>query len=272
MKRLTSITGLFAPTLAIVALTLTGIGAARAQRPTPTPAPAPAQSQTSPPPAQEQQPAQTPPAEQTTKPAPAQTAPARPGQATRAPAAPAFAPIEIDPKPFVTKEGVRIEKTWIPMSDGAKLAVTLYSPGDAKPTDKFPAILEYIPYRKDDWQEQWDYELHSYFVLHGYVSARVDIRGTGTSEGAPPDREYSEQEQKDGMEVIAWLASQSWSSGGVGMMGISWGGFNALQLASRRPPALKTIIAAHATEQLFHDDVHYIDGILHADNCKLGMD
>jgi putative CocE/NonD family hydrolase len=278
MKRLTSIKGLFPAALAILALTLIALGGARAQRPAlastigQAPAPPPAQSQTSNPPAQGQEPAQAPSAEQTAKPAPAQAAPAGPAQKTRPPAAPAFAPIEIDPKPFVTKEGVRIEKTWIPMSDGVKLAVTLYSPGDAKPTDKFPAILEYIPYRKDDWQEQWDYELHSYFVLHGYVSARVDIRGTGTSEGAPPDREYSEQEQKDGMEVIAWLASQTWSSGSVGMMGISWGGFNALQLASRRPPALKTIIAAHATEQLFHDDVHYIDGILHADEYELGMD
>jgi uncharacterized protein len=216
-------------------------------------------------------------ARQNQTPAPAQAQqPAQAPPSTSAPArtpAPALAPVpEYPAKPIVTKEGVRIEKTWIPMSDGVKLAVTLYSPGDAKAGEKFPAILEYIPYRKDDWQEQWDYELHSYFVLHGYVSARVDIRGTGTSEGTPPEKEYSEQEQKDGLEVIAWLASQPWSSGTVGMMGISWGGFNALQLASRRPPALKTIIAVHATEQLFHDDIHYIDGILHADEYELGMD
>ncbi len=102
--------------------------------------------------------------------------------------------------------GIRIEKTWVPMPDGVKLAVTLYLPEGAKPAEKFPAILEYIPYRKDDWQESWDYELHSYYVLRGYVSARVDIRGTGTSEGAPPDREYSRVEQSDCTEVIAWLA------------------------------------------------------------------
>ncbi len=258
MKRFTSRKSSFAAGFALATLALMAFGVEQS----------PAQSQSSPPPAQEQEP--TPPAEQNPKPAqaPATGTP----QTSKPPAPPALAPIEIAPKPFVTKEGIRIEKTWIPMTDGVKLAVTLYSPGDAKPTDKVPAILEYIPYRKDDWQEQWDYELHSYFVLHGYVSARVDIRGTGSSEGAPPDREYSEQELKDGMEVIAWLAAQPWSSGSVGMMGISWGGFNALQLASRRPPALKTIIAAHATEQLFHDDIHYIDGILHADEYELGMD
>ena len=161
--------------------------------------------------------------------------------------------------------GIRIQKTWIPMPDGVKLAVTLYLPEGASPSEKFPSILEYIPYRKDDWQESWDYELHSYYVLRGYVSARVDIRGTGTSEGAPPEREYSRIEQSDCTEVIAWLARQPWSNGNVGMTGISWGGFNALQMASRRPPALKAIIAVAATENLFHDDIHYIDGIMHAD-------
>ncbi|MFZ0968971.1 MAG: CocE/NonD family hydrolase, partial [Candidatus Acidiferrales bacterium] len=74
-----------------------------------------------------------------------------------------------DSKPLYS--GIRIEKTWIPMPDGVKLAVTLYLPEGAKPAEKFPAILEYIPYRKDDWQESWDYELHSYYVLRGYVSA-----------------------------------------------------------------------------------------------------
>jgi len=168
--------------------------------------------------------------------------------------------------------GIRIQKTWIPMPDGVKLAVTLYLPEGASPSEKFPSILEYIPYRKDDWQESWDYELHSYYVLRGYVSARVDIRGTGTSEGAPPEREYSRIEQSDCTEVIAWLARQPWSNGNVGMTGISWGGFNALQMASRRPPALKAIIAVAATENLFHDDIHYIDGIMHADEYELGMD
>ncbi|MGB9402270.1 MAG: CocE/NonD family hydrolase [Candidatus Acidiferrales bacterium] len=168
--------------------------------------------------------------------------------------------------------GIHIEKTAIPMADGVKLAVTLYMPEGAKAGEKFPVILEYLPYRKDDWSTARDYSLHSYFVLRGYASARVDIRGTGASDGIPPEREYSQQEQKDGMEVIAWLARQPWSNGNVGMMGISWGGFNSIQIATRRPPALKAIIAVDATEQLFHDDIHYIDGIMHADEFELGMD
>lgn len=167
---------------------------------------------------------------------------------------------------------VTLENSYIPLSDGVRLAVTLYKPTGAHRADKFPAILEYLPYRKDDWAAARDYTLHSYFVKRGYVSARVDIRGTGASEGHPPDREYSQQEQKDGMEVIAWLARQPWCNGNVGMIGISWGGFNSIQMATRRPPALKAIIAVDATEQLFHDDVHYIDGVMHVDEYELGMD
>jgi len=158
------------------------------------------------------------------------------------------------------------------MIDGVRLAVSLYMPEGAKPDDKFPAILEYLPYRKDDWTLSRDWNLHTYFVRRGYVVARVDIRGTGASEGAPPDREYSDQEQQDGLEVIAWLARQPWSSGTVGMMGISWGGFNAIQMARLHPPELKAIIAVCATEELFHDDIHYIDGLMHVDEFEPAMD
>ena len=44
--------------------------------------------------------------------------------------------------------------------------------------------------------------------------------------------EYTAQELNDAVEVINWLAKQQWCSGTVGMMGISWGGFNALQVAA----------------------------------------
>ena len=175
-----------------------------------------------------------------------------------------------DPQPMYA--GTRVEHDWIAMKDGTRLAVNLFFPANAKPADRFPAILEYLPYRKDDWALERDYGLYSYFSRFGYVGARVDIRGTGASDGAPPDREYSEQEQLDGMEVIAWLASRPWSNGNVGMQGISWGGFNSIQMAMRHPPALKAIISVDSTDDLFHDDIHYIDGLMHADEFELGMD
>ncbi|MGO8984506.1 MAG: CocE/NonD family hydrolase [Terriglobales bacterium] len=167
---------------------------------------------------------------------------------------------------------VRMEQQSIPMPDGIRLAATLYMPDNPKPGGKFPALLEYLPYRKDDATAARDYPIHAYFAEHGYVSVRVDIRGFGASEGAPTDREYSEQEQLDGEQVIAWLAAQPWSTGKVGMFGISWGGFNSIQMAMRHPPALKAILAVDATEQLFHDDIHYIDGMMHFDEFELNMD
>lgn len=168
--------------------------------------------------------------------------------------------------------GFKVVQTVIPMPDGVKLAANLYMPADLAPGEHVPALLEYLPYRKDDDQLMEDYSHHAYFARHGYVGVRVDIRGFGNSEGVVPPREYSEQEQKDGERVIAWLAKQPWSNGNVGMLGISWGGFNSIQMAMRRPPALKAILAVAATEALFTEDVHYIDGIMHLDEFEVAMD
>jgi predicted acyl esterase len=174
--------------------------------------------------------------------------------------------------PSVPAYGLRIKNAWIPMKDGVRLSVTLYMPDGAKPGEKFPAILEYQPYRKDDAMAVRDYEIYPYFARRGYVCARVDIRGFGTSEGIPTDREYSEQEQSDGLQIISWLARQTWANGNVGMMGISWSGFNSLQMAMLHPPELKAILAVDATAELFHDDIHFIDGMTHIDEFELNMD
>ena len=72
--------------------------------------------------------------------------------------------------------------------------------------------------------------------------------------------EYAQQEQDDGVELIAWLAAQPWCNGAVGMMGISWGGFNGLQIAARRPPALKAIVTICSTDDRYADDAHYMGG------------
>lgn len=174
--------------------------------------------------------------------------------------------------PSAPTHGVRLEKTWIAMKDGVRLAVTLYRPAESKAGEHFPALLEYLPYRKDDDEAIRDYGTHAYFARRGYVGARVDIRGFGASEGTPPDREYSAQEQQDAEEIIAWLARQPWSNGNVGMLGISWGGFNSIQMALRKPPALKAILAVAATDELFKEDVHYMDGVFHVDEFELTMD
>jgi uncharacterized protein len=162
-----------------------------------------------------------------------------------------------------------VREARIPVRDGTELAATLYLPADGPAV---PVLLEYLPYRKDDAMLARDYGMYAYMARHGYAGARVDIRGTGRSGGNLPEGEYTETEQRDAEDVIAWLAAQPWCTGAVGMWGISWGGFNAIQVAMRRPPALKAIIAVDASDDLFHDDVHYIDGLLHLDEYALMID
>ncbi|MDG5789887.1 CocE/NonD family hydrolase [Evansella sp. AB-P1] len=150
------------------------------------------------------------------------------------------------------------EHVWIPMSDGKKLAATIWLPEDAE-DNPVPAILEYIPYRKNDFTAIRDSIRHPYFAGHGYASVRVDIRGSGDSDGILLD-EYLKQEQDDALEVLDWLAAQPWCTGSVGMIGKSWGGFNSLQVAARQHPALKSIITLCSTDDRYSDDVHYRGG------------
>jgi hypothetical protein len=144
----------------------------------------------------------------------------------------------------------------------------LWLPADAE-RHPVPALLEYLPYRKRDSTRLRDGATHHYFAGHGYACARVDIRGTGDSDGLIDD-EYTRQEQDDALEVIAWLAAQPWCSGRVGMFGISWGGFNSLQVAARRPPALKCIITVGSTDDRYATDVHYMGGCMTKDNPDWG--
>ena len=159
-----------------------------------------------------------------------------------------------------------LENVFIPMPDGARLAARIWMPEDAgeRPV---PAILEYIPYRKRDRKRRRDQEIHHYFAGHGYASARVDLRGSGDSDGVLED-EYLQQELDDGVAIIDWLVAQPWCDGNVGMMGISWGGFNGLQIAAMRPPALKCIITVCSTDDRYADDVHYMGGCLLGDNLS----
>jgi putative CocE/NonD family hydrolase len=152
-----------------------------------------------------------------------------------------------------------LDPVWIPLSDGTRLCARIWLPVDAE-ADPVPAILEYLPYRKDDVHAADDAMMHPYFAGHGYAAVRVDIRGSGDSDGVLLD-EYHVQEQDDALEVIAWIARQPWCTGAVGMMGISWSGFNSLQVAARRPPALKAIITACSTDDRYDNDVHYYGGL-----------
>jgi len=159
-----------------------------------------------------------------------------------------------------------VEHCWIPMKDGVKLSARLWIPETAYKA-AVPAILEYIPYRKRDLKRDRDEPIHGWFAGHGYASVRVDIRGSGDSEGVLKD-EYLQSELDDGVTILEWIANQDWCSGEVGMIGISWGGFNGLQIAAMQPPQLRAVIAVAATDDRYSDDVHHMGGCLLGDNLS----
>jgi len=161
-----------------------------------------------------------------------------------------------------------IEDLGIHMPDGCRLSARVWRPKNAHDAP-VPVILEYLPYRKRDGTIARDSLTHPYFAQRGYACVRVDMRGNGDSQGIMED-EYTEQELSDGEAVIAWLAAQPWCDGSVGMMGISWGGFNGLQLAERAPDALKAVITLCSTVDRYADDIHYKGGCLLNENMGWG--
>lgn len=155
-----------------------------------------------------------------------------------------------------------VEGLMIPLPDGTRLAAKLWRP---KGAGRYPAILEYLPYRYRDGTRTRDQSMHGWLAAQGYACLRVDIRGMGDSEGVLHD-EYSAQELQDGCDLIGWIADQGWCDGQVTMIGISWSGFNGLQIAALQPPALKSVITVGSTDDRYATDVHYIGGCLSKDN------
>ena len=148
------------------------------------------------------------------------------------------------------------EDVSIPVRDGTRLYARIWRPVTDEPV---PALLEYLPYRLGDWTAPRDAQRHPWYAGNGYASVRVDVRGHGNSEGMPGD-EYDATELADGVAVVEWLAEQPWCSGRVGMFGISWGGFNSLQIAALAPEPLKAIVTVCSTDDRYDNDVHYMGG------------
>lgn len=159
-----------------------------------------------------------------------------------------------------------IETEWVTMPDGCRLAARIFLPSDAERAP-VPAILEFLPYRRRDYTRLRDDRQHAWMAARGYACIRVDMRGTGDSDGLTHG-EYLQAELDDAVSIIEWVAAQPWCTGKLGMMGISWGGFNALQVAAMRPPALKAIITACSTDDRYADDIHWMGGCLIADNVN----
>ena len=161
-----------------------------------------------------------------------------------------------------------VENEWIPMQDGIRLAARFWIPegATAKPV---PVVFEYLPYRLWDDLRWRDDATAANLAPYGIAFVRVDVRGTGNSEGVMVD-EYDGPELSDGVQVIAWLAKRPWSNGSVGMRGISWAGINSLQIAAMAPPALKAIMPMGCCDNRYTDDAHYLGGAYGEQNLGWG--
>jgi putative CocE/NonD family hydrolase len=148
----------------------------------------------------------------------------------------------------------------IPTRDGVEVSANLFLPPTAA-ASPVPVVLNMDPYRKDDWSSGWDVALGAYLVDRGYAYCRVDVRGTGSSDGVALD-EYTKAETLDGHDAVEWLAAQPWCTGAVGMWGLSYGGFTSIQVAATRPPHLRAIVPIQATDDRYTDDVHYVGGAM----------
>ncbi len=154
---------------------------------------------------------------------------------------------------------VLVRDVWITAHDGERLAGTLYLPHGDGP---FAAVMEALPYRKDDVTESYR-PTYERYAAHGLAVLRLDLRGTGSSTGICDD-EYPDVERRDLRTAIEWLAGQPWSNGRIGMFGTSYSGFNSLQMAADGVPALHAVVATYATDDRYTDDVHYCGGVLRA--------
>lgn len=138
----------------------------------------------------------------------------------------------------------------IPLRDGVRLASDIWRP---EAPGKYPVLLVRTPYMRTNHQlPVWA----RYFVEHGYAVVTQDTRGRGDSEGT---FEFFAGDGRDGYDVIEWLARQPWSSGRVGMFGLSYLG-TVQWLAAREHPPHLACMAPTAPGGRWFDEIPYLGG------------
>jgi putative CocE/NonD family hydrolase len=125
----------------------------------------------------------------------------------------------------------------ITVRDGTVLRADLYLPQRAGTNGRFPTLVSFEGYSKASINTAGD--INDY-VSRGYAVLDVDIRGIGNSQGEW--HSYSPQSQEDHYDVIEWAAAQPWSTGKIGVVGISYGAIMTFLAASTFPPSVKMLI------------------------------
>jgi hypothetical protein len=177
------------------------------------------------------------------------------------------------------RDGMRID--WdvpIAMDDGIVLRADVFRPLSE---GRYPVLLTYGPYAKglsfqdgypDAWEtmarehpdvpagstnlyQNWEVVDPEKWVPHGYVCVRVDSRGCGRSPGYVDP--FSLRETKDFVACIEWAGEQPWSTGKVGLNGISYYAINQWQVASQQPPHLAAMCVWEGAAEWYRDTSHH---------------
>lgn len=189
--------------------------------------------------------------------------------------APGLVDITVTPAPSDIVREVDVPVT---MRDGKKLYVNIYRPQGGGP---FPVVMSASWYGKDlfgdakyrSWAKRTGFDIGrmtfseltpfeapdpAFWVSHGYAVVHADIRGMFKSEGDVGL--FTEQEATDYYDLIEWAGRQSWSSGNVGLSGVSYLAFSQWPAAALQPPHLKAIIpweglSDHYRDNAFHGGI-----------------
>lgn len=161
-------------------------------------------------------------------------------------------------------KGMEIKTFYLRMRDSVQLAVDLYLPKGLKEGDKIPTIVRQTRYWRRP-QLRFPFSLFSNgllgrtgkmvksFIDNGYAIVNVDVRGSGASFGTRR-HPWTEDEIKDGAEILDWIVKQAWSNGNIGSMGVSYGGTTAEFLATNHHPNLKAVVLMFSLFDIYEDN------------------
>jgi hypothetical protein len=147
---------------------------------------------------------------------------------------------------------------YLPTRDGTTLNVNVTFPRDGS-TGPWPVVVDYSGY--DPGAPGQTPQEALVFSFQGYVVVGVNMRGTGCSGGAFDYFEYLQS--LDGYDIVEAVASQSWSNGDVGLVGISYPGISQLFVAQTQPPHLRAITPVSVIADTYRSTL-YPGGILNS--------
>ncbi len=160
------------------------------------------------------------------------------------------------------RNGYIVESIYIPMRDGVNIAATICLPKGISPIEKIPTILTQTRYwraKKLRIPFRWILDEivtttpnPEIITSRGYAFIITDVRGTGASLGMR-NIPWSEEEVKDGSEIVDWIISQPWSDGNVVSKGISYAGTTAELITTINHSAIKAIILGHGVWDSYLD-------------------